>query len=389
MSACGYPARGSALASVRSGGEVSLLHWLGFQFEHLWGPIRLLQSHLVLCTLGALLAAVGSFLVMRRWLGTLPCDRGREHAAESVKSIGKPTGAGALFIPVTVLVALLVAPWDPYRAVILLGVLLAMGAGFLDDCSPDAWGRLSKGLIDLFISMGVAWAMIGGESRMEIWLPFFAPKMGQEALLDGTAGMLAPILCEPWLYGLMATALLWFSINTTNCTDGVDGLSGSLLALAFLGLGGVLYGVVGHVDSAHYLLVPFYEDGASWAVIVATTLGTLAAYLWFNAYPSQLLMGDAGSRALGLLLGVFVLATGNPFLLLVVALLILTNGGAGLFKVGFKKFLSIRVFDGIRCPLHDHVRVNWGWSNTQVLVRFVILQAVMAPMLIVILLKVR
>jgi UDP-N-acetylmuramyl pentapeptide phosphotransferase/UDP-N-acetylglucosamine-1-phosphate transferase len=78
-----------------------------------------------------LLAAVGSFLVMRHWLGTLPCDRGREHAAESVKSIGKPTGAGALFIPVTVLVALLVAPWDPYRAVILLGVLLAMGAGFL------------------------------------------------------------------------------------------------------------------------------------------------------------------------------------------------------------------------------------------------------------------
>ena len=70
------------------------------------------------------------------------------------------------------------APWDPYRAVILLGVLLAMGAGFLDDCSPDAWGRLSKGLIDLFISMGVAWAMIGGESSMEIWLPFFAPKMG-------------------------------------------------------------------------------------------------------------------------------------------------------------------------------------------------------------------
>jgi phospho-N-acetylmuramoyl-pentapeptide-transferase len=100
-------------------------------------------------------------------------------------------------------------------------------------------------------------------------------------------------------------------------------------------------------------------------------------------------MGDAGSRALGLLLGVFVLATGNPFLLLVVALLILTNGGTGLFKVGFKKFLSIRVFDGIRCPLHDHVRVNWGWSNTQVLVRFVIMQAVMAPMLIVILLKVR
>ncbi|MBT5739298.1 MAG: phospho-N-acetylmuramoyl-pentapeptide-transferase [Planctomycetes bacterium] len=366
-----------------------MLYWVGQQFESLWGPMRLLQSHLVLCTLGAMFAAVGSFIVLRRWAGTLPLDRGREHAAQATEAIGKPTGAGALFIPVTVLVALLVSPWDPFRAVILLCVLLAMGAGYLDDRSPNSWGRVRKGLIDLAISMVVAWAMIGGESSMEIWLPFFAPKMGPEALLDGTTGMLAPILWQPWQYGLMATLLLWFSINTTNCSDGVDGLSGSLLSLALLGLGGVLYGVVGHIDSAHYLLVPFYEDGASWAVVVATTLGTLAAYLWFNAHPSQLMMGDAGSRALGLLLGVFVLATGNPFLLLVVALLILANGGIGLFKIGFIKYLKIDLLKSVRCPLHDHFLKNCGWSSTQVLVRFVILQAVLAPLLIVILLKVR
>ncbi|MDE0961253.1 MAG: phospho-N-acetylmuramoyl-pentapeptide-transferase [Planctomycetota bacterium] len=351
--------------------------------------MRLFQSHLVLCTIGAFIAAIGSFIVLRRWAGTLPLDRGREHAALATEAIGKPTGAGALFIPVTVLVALLVSPWDPFRAVILLCVLLAMGAGYLDDRSPDTWGRVRKGMIDLLISMVVAWALIGGESSMEIWLPFYAPKMGPEALLDGTTGMLAPILMPPWMYGLMATGLLWFSINTTNCSDGVDGLSGSLLSLALLGVGGVLYGVVGHIESAHYLLVPFYEDGASWAVVVATTLGTLAAYLWFNAYPSQLMMGDAGSRALGLLLGVFVLATGNPFLLLVVALMILANGGTGLLKIILIKCLKVHMLKDIPCPLHDHFLKNCGWSSTQVLVRFVILQAVMAPLLIVILLKVR
>lgn len=366
-----------------------MLYWLGQQFQDLWGPMRLLQSHIILSAFGVVLAGLGSYWVLKRWSGVLPSDRGRAHAIDAPDSIGKPTGAGALFIPVTIVVGLLVTPWDPFRAVILLAVLFAMGAGFLDDRSSNAWGRLAKGTIDLLLSMVVAWAMIGGESFIEIWMPFHAPKMGAEAALDGTAGMLAPILLTSWQYGIMATVLLWFSINSTNCTDGVDGLSGSLLGLAFLGLGGVLYGVVGHTETAHYLLVPFYEDGASWSIVVSTTLGTLAAYLWFNAEPAQLLMGDAGSRALGLLLGVFVLATGNPFLLVVVALLILANGGTGLFKIGLKKFLKIRIFRHTPFPLHDHCRKNLGWSKAQVLVRFVIAQAVLAPLLIILVLKIR
>ncbi len=368
---------------------ITLFYWLGHQLEQFWGPMRLLQSHLVLCTLGAFLAAIVSYLVLHRWGKTLPLDRGRDHAGDSDSALGKPTGAGSLFIPVTVLVSLLVAPWDPFRSVILLGVLLAMAGGFLDDRSPNSWGRVKKALIDLAISAMVAWAMVGGESRMEIWLPIYAPKMGPEALLDGTAGMLAPILIDSWIYGPCAALLLFITINTTNCTDGVDGLSGSLLVLAFLGLGGVLYGVVGHVESARYLLVPFYSDGAQWAIIVSTTLGSLAAYLWFNANPSHLLMGDAGSRALGLLLGIFVLATGNPFLLGVVAMLILANGGTGLIKIMLIRSLRKPILEGLRCPLHDHFMVNRKWSSTQVLMRFVILQAVLAPLLIVILLKVR
>ncbi len=366
-----------------------MLYWLGQEFQDLWGPFRLLQSHLILSAIGAVLAALGSGWVLKNWRTVLPTDRGRAHAIDAPDSLGKPTGAGALFIPITILVALMVAPWDPYRGLILLAVLFAMAAGFLDDRSTDGWGRLIKGSIDLVLSILVAWAMIGGEYSVEIWLPFHAPKMGAEATLDGTAGMLAPILLDSWEYGIMATCLLWLSINSTNCSDGVDGLSGSLLGLAFLGLGGVLYGVVGHVETARYLLVPFYEDGASWAIIVSTTLGTLAAYLWFNAEPSQLMMGDAGSRALGLLLGVFVLATGNPVLLGVVALLILANGGTGLFKVALLKFLKIRILSWLRCPLHDHCREELGWSKAQVLVRFVIAQAVLAPLLIIILLKIR
>ena len=139
-----------------------MLYWLAQQFQDLWGPMRLLQSHIILSAVGVILAGLGSYWVLKRWSGVLPADRGRAHAIDAPDSIGKPTGAGALFIPVTIVVGLLVTPWDPFRAVILLAVLFAMGAGFLDDRSSAAWGRLAKGTIDLLLSIVVAWAMIGG-----------------------------------------------------------------------------------------------------------------------------------------------------------------------------------------------------------------------------------
>ena len=85
-----------------------MLYWLGQQFQDFWGPIRLLQSHLILSALGVVFAALGSYAVLKRWRGVLPTDRGRDHAIDSPDSIGKPTGAGALFIPVTIVVGLLV-----------------------------------------------------------------------------------------------------------------------------------------------------------------------------------------------------------------------------------------------------------------------------------------
>jgi phospho-N-acetylmuramoyl-pentapeptide-transferase len=117
--------------------------------------------------------------------------------------------------------------------------------------------------------------------------------------------------------------------------------------------------------------------------------GCLLGYLWHNAHPSAVLMGDAGSRPLGFLMGVLILACGNPFLILVVAGVVLVNGATGLLKVALLRFFKIGIFKQVRYPLHDHVRQRWGWSNTQVLVRFVILQAVLTPLLLLLLLKVR
>jgi len=90
-------------------------------------------------------------------------------------------------------------------------------------------------------------------------------------------------------------------------------------------------------------------------------------------------MGDAGSRPIGFLMGVLVLASGNPFLIFIVSGVILANGATGLLKLFLLRFFKIGIFKKVRYPLHDHVRREKGWSNPQVLIRFVLLQTVLAP----------
>lgn len=351
-----------------------MLYWLGeVLVQYLGdGPYRLLTSRLILMILGLGSATLLTWWFLPRWAKRLPTDRGRAHAVGADVSRGKPTGGGVFFVPLFALIAFLVTPPDWTYSSILVCTLAAMVTGYLDDRGGSPWGEYLKASLDLLIALAAALALCRG-APMEIWLPIY-----KEALI-----------VSPWAYVPIATALLWISINATNCTDGVDGLSGSLLLLAFLYLGGILYIVVGHQDVANYLLVPLYPDGADWGIMAFCLMGVLLGYLWYNANPSLVLMGDAGSRPLGLLLGVFVLATGNPVLIFVVAGVVLVNGGTGLVKVALLRFFKVGIFRNVRFPLHDHCRREWGWSNTQVLMRFMILQAVLTPILVVLLLKVR
>lgn len=349
-----------------------MLYSLAQHLADIAGPFRLLTSYIFLAGLGTALGAFASWLLLPKMWHYLPRDKGREYAIDAEKSIGKPISGGIIFIPIFVVLCLLIVPFD-WRFVGILGcVTAAMVVGYLDDRSIGGWSEYRLGAIDLIIAL-VASMIICQLQPYTIWLPLFKD----------------PIIISPALFVLGATVLIWVSINATNCTDGVDGLSASLSGMGMLFLGAILYGIVGHADISSYLLVPHYSMGADWAIMAFVMVGCLTGYLWHNSYPSAVLMGDAGSRPIGLLLGVLVLACGNPFLIFVVAFVVLVNGATGMIKVALLRFFKIGIFRKIRYPLHDHVRHNMGWSNTQVLVRFMLLQAVGTPILLVLLLKIR
>ena len=110
-------------------------------------------------------------------------------------------------------------------------------------------------------------------------------------------------------------------------------------------------------------------------VMLLIMMITLGSYLWFNCSPSMLLMGDAGSRALGVFLAIMFMKSSAPFLFIPFTLVIILDGGLGLLKVSFIRFLKLNGFmKNIRTPLHDHARKNKGWSDTQVVMRFSLIQ---------------
>lgn len=227
---------------------------------------------------------------------------------------------------------------------ILIG--LAMLTGFLDDASRSPWGEYRKGLLDLLIAVFVAVVYLyynGNIVNLAIFNASFSLPYG--------------------VFGLLVVILVWASINVTNCTDGVDGLSATLVMIT-LGTIYVLDTLLGTKDEVA-LSIPLF-------ILV------LLAYLWYNATPSLLLMGDAGSRAMGLFISIAILKTGCPVLYLLVALVLIVDGGIGLIKVSLKRFLKISILKNTLTPLHDHVRKNKGWSNTQVVFRFSIIQLLLS-----------
>ncbi len=375
-----------------------------------WGPFRLLGSNLVLIGTGTLAAAFLTWRLLPRFFGQLPRDQGRPFVREGEEAKGKPTGAGVLFGTFSILVLILVEPPSTPMAELAGCLLLCMLTGYGDDCAYPHWGELRKGLLDLGVALLTSLALCQGRD-VPLWWPVI-----KGSAPDGS------FMVPAWVYVPLATAVLWWTINATNCTDGVDGLAGSLTLLSLTYLGGFLYGIVGHVEVARYLLLPHRPDGAQWAILIFTVAGGLAGYLWHNAKPSAVLMGDAGSRFLGLLLGMAVLAAGNPFLVLVVAPVVLINGGTGLVKLTLLRLFGrlgfdvrppaghivnapernlatpeeaarqpffVRILHRYRFPLHDHCRKRLLWSDTQVLVRFMLLQGLLTPILFGLLVKVR
>ncbi len=292
----------------------------------------------------------------------LPRDQGREFAFNGKLSAGKVRGAGIVFVCAFVIVALLtlflpigkdafISNLEYYFYLIL--IFLGMLSGYLDDKAETPWGEYKKGAIDLVISALTAANFV-----------YFNPDM----LSVNFFGMSLEI--PPVIFGVIAAVLVWMLINATNCSDGIDGFCGSLTIVSLISILGAMKVLGSEENSMMYLIV--------------IMIFTLLPYLWRNAEPSTMMMGDAGSRALGLFLCICILKTGNILLVIPMCFMLCLDGLLGIVKVSLIRFLKMKnAFKNIRTPLHDHFRKNKGWSNTQVIFRFCMIQALISAVTVI------
>lgn len=300
----------------------------------------------IVAFMGVMFAFAVTCFAIAKFNRFLPRDMGRQFAHDGALSAGKPRGAGIIFIFVFSIAALLFAQMNVEIGIYIILVIIEMLTGYFDDAAEKPWGEYLKGFLDFVVAVVVAVSYLHyNSSTISIALT------GNQITL------------HPVVFGIFTVVLVWASINVTNCSDGVDGLSGTLTIITIMTIF-ALDNVLGIADNFNYCILLF-------AVC-------LLGYLWYNATPSKLLMGDAGSRAMGIFIAIAILKTHSPFMYLLVAAMLIIDGGLGLVKLSLLRFLKIHILKNVTTPIHDHVRKKMGWSNAQVVFRFAIIQIVIS-----------
>lgn len=186
---------------------------------------------------------------------------------------------------------------------------------------------------------------------------YFFTKIGVDSVQIPFIGAIAIGVWIVPLFAFVVTA----TANAVNISDGLDGLAGGLLAMSFAAFG-VIALLQGQIVLAGFCF---------------TVIGALLSYLWFNIYPARFFMGDVGSFAYGVTLGVVAILTNSLLLLPVVGILFVIEAGSSLIQICAKRFWKKKVF--ISAPIHHHLEAS-GWPETKVTMRFWVIACIAATL---------
>lgn len=177
-----------------------------------------------------------------------------------------------------------------------------------------------------------------------------------------------------WYYIPFAVVVIVGASNAVNLTDGLDGLVSVPSMVAFFAYGILAY-IAGHMEIARYLSVQAIPGGGELAVLCCAVVGACTGFLWFNAHPASIFMGDVGSLPLGALLGYVSVVTKNEILLVLIGGIFVLETVSVITQVASFKLTGRRVFK--MAPIHHHFELK-GWSESKVIVRFWIISIILA-----------
>lgn len=359
-----------------------------------WGFLRVFQYltfRAVMAAMTALLVGIGAGPYFIRRLTALKIGQPvREYAMQThlVKS-GTPTMGGVLILFAIALSTLLWFDWNNRFVWVVLVVTLGFGAiGWADDwrkvVHKDPEGMRSRekylwqSLIGLLAAFYLVFA-ISGHSNASVWALFLSWVDSGFALnMPTQAGLMVPFFKEvSYPLGVLGFVILTYLVivgasNAVNLTDGLDGLAIMPVVLVGTALGIFAY-VTGNAVFAKYLLLPYIPGSGELLIFCGAMAGAGLAFLWFNAHPAQVFMGDVGALALGGALGTIAVIVRQEIVLAIMGGIFVVEALSVMVQVSYFKYTKKKYGQGRRilkmAPLHHHFEKS-GWRETQVVVRF-------------------
>ncbi|MBF9031863.1 phospho-N-acetylmuramoyl-pentapeptide-transferase [Rhodobacterales bacterium HKCCE3408] len=294
---------------------------------------------------------------------------------------GTPTMGGLLILAALTLSTLLWARLDNAYVWLVLSVTVAFGLiGFVDD-----WAKVSrqttKGVsARVRFGLGLVIAAAAGGVAMYLHGLNDADLLSRDPTHMALQGRLAfPVFKDfllnlGWVFVPFAMIVIVGSANSVNLTDGLDGLAIMPVMIAAGTLGVIAY-AVGRVDFTEYLDVHYVQGTGELLIFSAGLIGGGLGFLWYNAPPAAVFMGDTGSLALGGALGAIAVATKHEIVLAIVGGLFVVEALSVIIQVAVYKRTGRRVF--LMAPIHHHFEKQ-GWAEPQIVIRFWIISLILA-----------
>ncbi len=281
---------------------------------------------------------------------------------------GTPTMGGLLVIAA---VASSVLLWSDltnrYVWVVLFATLSFGGIGFLDDYRKVV-KRQSTGL--------KAWEKFGLQIAASLLIGLFLHYFSGD---PDAAHLTVPffkrlVIDLGWFYVPFSVVVIVGSSNAVNLTDGLDGLAAGLVGIAATANAVLVY-IGGNRIIADYLKIQYIPASGELTVVCAALLGASLGFLWYNAHPAEVFMGDVGSLSLGGALGALAVVTKHELILIVVGGIFVVEAFSVMLQVASYKLTGKRVFK--MAPIHHHFE-QLGWPESKVIIRFWIVGIILA-----------
>lgn len=292
------------------------------------------------------------------------CAGIREEGLKNQKEkVGTPTMGGILILAAVIVSTLLWADFKESFIIISLLTVVSLGIlGFYDDYKKTRKGKGVRGLYKII------WQILIGVS-VGIWLYFF-PKLPDFVTKTSLLFLKNTFIQLSYFYVPFVVLVLVGTSNAVNLTDGLDGLSIGLIGEGALAYAILAY-IAGNANISEYLNILFVRGSGELSVFLSSVAGASLGFLWFNAHPAQIFMGDTGSLSLGGAIGITAILIKQEILLLLVGGVFVIEALSVITQViYFKSTQGRRIFK--MAPLHHHFE-KLGMAEPKIVIRFWIL----------------